>query len=250
MEFYIFLLLLLRIKATNIDEFPNLTRGFFKYNDLVVEQDDTECSLCSFELWPSVSKIYKISDQNDFQLAVSKQETIKKVQACQNCLLKLKIFKEIEGKMQNCSLIATQVENLNYLESLHDGNNCFMVAVVDQSYFMVAVNNNTVNSVENVVFLVPVEQDVNNPLEFSLVNSEDTQSLLTKKFKNIALEYIETGNFKKGNLKVSAALLKELANGKSLFTAHNAIVAIFVYYVVGFASVLLYFNFNKKDADS
>lgn len=252
MKVFLILLCLLKLQAAHLNGFPNLTRGFFSYNDYsVAPVSQDKCTLCATPFWQSVSQIIDYSvyeNTKEYILSVDKRESVDKLGACKKCMAKLDLYNLIESKMVDSSLTSTYLENLNYLEILDGEINSYITLSVGKSLFMIAINNNTTETVENVIFLIPLTK-VDAPITvYSPDNSKDIERLITKEYDSEAeLGYIAVTNFIAGELKVSSKILKELQKGKSHFTAKNIGYAILTYYILGSIAVLMYFGLSKRE---
>lgn len=241
------------------NHFDNLNRAYFKYRDFSIQASEENCSFCQNpEIWKHISQIYDNAEDDEeskeYYLALSKKEPCDGIYTCKNCMYKIKLFKQIESSMSESSLISIGIENLNYVDCKEDKDDCYLVLNNDNKKYIVVINHNSVDNIENIIFLLSLSNAKNEQNHQININGPLIRFLDLNFNEKSNMEYIDRNHFSRESMmnvkkiQIEPKLLEELQKGKSIFTVKNIAVAISIYYTVGCILVLGYYSFKKEKA--
>lgn len=232
--------------------FYNVNRAYFRYSDIQVLKSEDNCSFCDNEIWKNICEINHCTEESsqnkEYSVAVSKKLNLENIQSCSKCFNKIDAFKDIEERMTRCSLISTEIENLNFAECRENGQNCYLcLKWKENEIFVIVKNNNFLKDFSNIIFLIPLQQTQNYyqiESESSLSNFLNFNFTSKPELIHIPQDNIQRNHIK--SLRIEQLLLAELQKGRSWLTLRNVAMAVALYYTIGVILVLGYYNFKKE----
>lgn len=209
--------------------------------DLVQQNTKLEETCCSFmnDISEITGIFYKTDKNNEIipnSYKVRTNTTKKEIECCENCLKKCKKFCEIGDKIAESSYVSSNLENLSFIK-VKDPNLYLGIKFNDKEY-LIAINLNTVKTIQNIVFLIETSNKYKLARLFDNNISLDGLSFINKQISGI--DTID--------IKASDILITILQEGKSLFTLKNVIIGVLSYYIIGTIIVFVYFNIYTKSS--
>ncbi|ELA41852.1 uncharacterized protein VICG_01036 [Vittaforma corneae ATCC 50505] len=237
---FLFLLSKLVYTLGNVST-PYLWCGHY---DLTPNGSQTEDSCCPFfkNLFQVISIVNKTDNNGDAianSLEICTNSTSikdKTIKCCSICFNKCKMFYEIDQKTSMASFIPSKIENLRFPKVSPDNDRSYLGIQNKTSRFIVTVNLNTVKTVENIVFLVDID------------NKNGLKKLFEVDASNLEIIEIDVEDIESLDINVPEDILNTLKEDASIFTWKNFIIALLVYYIVGSLAIIGYFCFFKKPA--
>lgn len=169
------------------------------------------------------------------------------VNACPRCFAKCALYRSIDRKMAENSVATLDLPDVNvgYVAIESSGGSKYLGVESNNQQYLVVMNLNDANFAKDRIFLVKNDDTMawTRELDDAAVDQWTNGNPETDAVKIVELE-LKKAYFNK--IKVPANYIDVLKEGAGILTLRNIIIFIVGYYVLGTASVLIYFNFFKK----